>query len=876
MRRPVAGAEFPRRFGERYVLLKELGQGGMGQVFLAMAGQAGVERVCAMKILRDLAGDRDADEMGRRFLDEAKIVTRLSHENLVYVFDFGLVRSRGYLAMEYVAGKTLTETWNRCAARGVAFPFGVSLLLVSELTAGLGYAHRLGGLDLVHRDVSPSNVMLSYTGGVKLIDFGLAKWKSKLAETATGINWGKLSYMSPEQHQGRPVGHQSDLFSAGVILWELLTGRQLFPSGKDRPMAPDIQRPSAVNPTIPPALDEVIMRALAPEPALRFASGEEMSAAIAGHMPRETSKPQVAAFLRLLFEADEKGETLDQEELLVSARTLAAPTPISRAAVAGRPAPTALIPGGPLPEGASGDTDPLVGATLADRYYVRRRVGEGAMGRVYEGHHTGIGKRVAIKVPRNSERRKSELMQRFRLEASAASRIGHPNIADVTDCGTTPGGDFFFVMEFLDGVDLAKLVRRDGALPVERALLIALQICRALEAAHKAGIIHRDIKPSNVMVLRDRDEDLVKVLDFGVAKFLRVDVAGGPDKPAALDLTQADAAVGTPRYMAPEQMESGRNVDFRADIYGLGGALYFMLSGGHAPIEADSIENVWRKKISEDPTPLSKWRADAPPEVDDIVMRCLARDPARRPPSMEALKQDLLLALERARAAGSSIMPMRVPSSTVVVAPAHQADARRAKLMVAGAAAVGFALIAAAAGYSATRRGGSRFVSAPAAALADRASPPAAATLRAPPIAHEPLGVPPATTPPVATAAPTTPAVPVATTAALPAPVAVAPAPAPAAAPSAKDPAESRLLLDKARRAFQFGKFVEAQLLAEKALKSGAGARAHILLAQIRFATDDLEESIAAYDKALQLEPENGLARRGRDLVERRLADSQR
>jgi serine/threonine-protein kinase len=623
----------------------------MGHVFLGVTGDPGAQRVCALKIVRDLSRDRDPAELSARFLDEAKVVTKLTHDNLVYVFDFGVVQGQGYLAMEYVEGKTLTEVWNRCALRGVGFPIGLSLFAAAELCAGLGYAHRTGDLRLVHRDVSPSNVMMSYNGAIKLIDFGLAKWRSKVAETQTGVNWGKVSYMSPEQYLGRPIDHRSDLFSVGLILWELLTGRQLFPTPESRSTETDIPPPSRFNQHITPELDATVLRALQENPADRFESGEDMAAALLAHVPREAGKLALAEFVRTLFETDVRSEAAERDTLVAGATAL--------------PARPTTVPG-PGHTAVSGETsrDPLLGTVLTDRYFVRRLVGEGAMGRVYEGHHTGIGKRVAIKIPRHGERRKNELLQRFRLEAQAASQIRHPNIADVTDCGSTPDGRFFFVMEFIDGIDIGQLVRREGALPIERALLIAVQICRALEAAHKAGIIHRDLKPSNVMLLRDRDQevgDLIKVLDFGVAKFLRSDA--GPDRG---DLTRVDAAVGTPKYMAPEQIERGQDIDFRVDTYGVGGLLYFMLSGGHAPVEGDTVEDIWRRKVTDEATPISQWRSDLPPAVESIVMRALARTPASRPESMEGLRRDLLTSVEALRAVGSSVLP-RMASSTSIV-----------------------------------------------------------------------------------------------------------------------------------------------------------------------------------------------------------------
>ena len=642
---PQDPPRFPRRFGPRYVLLKELGRGGMGRVFMALTGQAGVERVCALKILRSFQAGQQAEEMTQRFLDEAKIVTKLSHENLVYVFDFGVQDRQGYLAMEYVQGKTFTEAWNRCAVKRTGFPTGVAIYLIGELVAALGYAHRLEGMNLVHRDISPSNLMLTYTGGVKLIDFGLAQWNDKVAQTAAGTNWGKVSYMSPEQYLGKPIDHRSDLFSAGIILWELLTGRQLFPATQSRQPNHKIPPPSSLNDALSAKLDQVLGKALALDPADRFASGEEMSAALFAEMPRDQGgKLAAAAFLSQLFDVEMRAELAEQRDLIQRAAELGGKVPPLEAS-----------------DSAASENDPLIGKVLGDRYYVRRRIGEGAMGRVYEGHHTGIGKRVAIKIPRHVERRKRELARRFQREALAPSQIGHPNVVDVTDCGTTEDGDFFFVMEFVDGVDLEALVKRDGPMAVERTLLVAVQICRALEAAHRAGIIHRDLKPSNVMLVRSSDEqgDLVKVLDFGVAKFLREE--------GAVNLTVPDAAVGTPRFMAPEQIGGGGVVDFRADIYAVGGLLYFMLSGGHCPIEGSNVQNVWQRKLTEDPAPLRPYRSDLPDDLDALVMQCLARDAARRPASADDLKRLLLAALEEARTISSTLAALRVPSSTALV-----------------------------------------------------------------------------------------------------------------------------------------------------------------------------------------------------------------
>ncbi len=643
----------------------------MGHVFMALTGQAGVERVCALKVLKEVRAGRDAEELTQRFLDEAKVVTKLSHENLVYVFDFGIHERQGYLAMEYVQGKSITETWNRCAARRDGFPIGLSIYYIAELVSALWYAANVDGLGLVHRDISPSNVMLTYTGGVKLIDFGLAKWKAKVVQTATGVQWGKTSYMSPEQYMGKPVDHRSDLFSAGVILWELLTGRQMFPPSESRLPNATVQPPSRFTRDVTPGLDAVVTRALSIQPADRFQSGEEMCAALMAEMPSERGgKMQAAKFVARLFEAEMRAEIAEQRELVERASRMDNPT-------SGEHSDPALV-SEPITDGETTpdpDPDGLVGKTLSDRYFVRRLVGEGAMGRVYEGHHTGIGKRVAIKIAHQVERRKSEVAKRFQREALAPAQIGHPNVADVTDCGTTPTGEFFFVMEFIDGVSLDAVIKRDGQLTIERALTIAAQICRALEAAHRAGIIHRDLKPSNVMLVRSQEqEELVKVLDFGVAKFLH-------DTGDGANLTLTDATVGTPKYMSPEQIRGGGKVDFRSDIYALGAILYTMLAGGRLPIEGATVDEIWQHKLTRDPYPLHEYRSDLPADLEELVLACLARDPAERPRSAMELKKNLLAHLEAARAMSDSIMGMKSPSQTEIIS--ERILKRRARMGIA-------------------------------------------------------------------------------------------------------------------------------------------------------------------------------------------------
>ena len=204
----------------------------MGALYLAAVGDRGLERLLAIKtVLPHLA---DAEYIAR-FRDEAKIVVKLSHGNLIPVFDAGQVDGELFLAMDFVQGKDLRAMWNRCAKKAVAFPIDIAVYILKELCRGLHYAHSFGDIELVHRDISPPNVLVSYSGEVKLTDFGLAASTLKLEKTAPGIIYGKVAYMSPEQARGEKLDGRSDLYAAAIILWELLTGRQLFPPGEEQP-----------------------------------------------------------------------------------------------------------------------------------------------------------------------------------------------------------------------------------------------------------------------------------------------------------------------------------------------------------------------------------------------------------------------------------------------------------------------------------------------------------------------------------------------------------------------------------------------------------------------------------------------------------------
>ena len=283
--------------------------------------------------------------------------------------------------------------------------------------------------------------------------------------------------------------------------------------------------------------------------------------------------------------------------------------------------------------------DPLVGTTLAERYEIIRRIGEGGMGAVYEARHSIIGKRVAIKVLLDKFVENQELIARLLQEARLASSIGHQNIVDVTDFGTTRDGRAFVVMEFLEGESLSDLIMRDAPLPIERSLAIVKQVASALGAAHRKGIVHRDVKPENVYLVRRDDQDFVKVVDFGVSKAVRTREETGSDWQR---LTRTGAVLGTPLFMSPEQASGNEDIDERADLWAAALILYECLTG-ELPFRGSNYLGVISQILNKDAQPPSALRPELgiPNAVDRVVMHGLEKDRTRRYQHMAEFERDM-------------------------------------------------------------------------------------------------------------------------------------------------------------------------------------------------------------------------------------------
>ena len=269
---------------------------------------------------------------------------------------------------------------------------------------------------------------------------------------------------------------------------------------------------------------------------------------------------------------------------------------------------------------------------LATRYLLERRLGRGAMGQVYLAADKKFStRRVAVKTVRqdilsSDNLAEGEAIARFEREAQAAASIQHPNTVSVTDFGESSDGIFYLVMEYVEGETLHKLLRREGTLPVKRAVHLLRQIADGVDAAHSLGILHRDLKPANIFIMqKGKGDGFVKVGDFGLAKIVNQTVTDISSN----DTPSSRGIIGTPEYMAPEQMQPEMGVDARADLYALGTIAYLML-GGKTPFTGDLMQLIMQK-IMHKATPLSSLRTDIPKDVERVVMNSLEIDPNDRP-----------------------------------------------------------------------------------------------------------------------------------------------------------------------------------------------------------------------------------------------------
>lgn len=268
----------------KYILLDKLAVGGMAELYRAMiTGVQGFEKLIAIKkILPHLATE---EELVRSFIDEAKLAALLHHQNVVQIYDFGSLGDTYYIAMEYLLGKDCRITYGKAKEKNLPLDLQLALLIVSRVCAGLDYAHKLKDfqgkpLNIIHRDISPQNILITYEGDVKIVDFGIAKAASQTSMTQMGMIKGKIAYMSPEQASGKAIDHRSDIFSCGIILYEMVTGKRMFSGDTMHILAKvregEFVKPEELQQDLPQKLLQVLYRALEKEPNNRYQTCGDM------------------------------------------------------------------------------------------------------------------------------------------------------------------------------------------------------------------------------------------------------------------------------------------------------------------------------------------------------------------------------------------------------------------------------------------------------------------------------------------------------------------------------------------------------------------------------------------------------------------------
>ncbi|OYV97485.1 MAG: hypothetical protein B7Z62_05930, partial [Deltaproteobacteria bacterium 37-65-8] len=310
----------PTRFG-KYLLLEKLATGGMAQLYRAkIIGVEGFEKFIAIKqILPHLAHE---EELITSFIDEAKLAALLNHQNIVQIYDFGSMENSYFITMEFLFGKDLRAVNAKAREKGTPVSLENALYLISKVCAGLDYAHKLKdfqgkSLNIIHRDISPQNVFLTYEGDVKIVDFGIAKAASQSTITQVGMIKGKVAYMSPEQAAGKVIDHRSDIFATGILLYELVAGRRMF-QGDDTLQILSKVREAEFTPLgtlkggLPEKLYDIVAKGLAKEPEDRYQSLADMQADIEECIFRLNLRPSgrsMAEYLKILFAEDIEAES---------------------------------------------------------------------------------------------------------------------------------------------------------------------------------------------------------------------------------------------------------------------------------------------------------------------------------------------------------------------------------------------------------------------------------------------------------------------------------------------------------------------------------------------------------------------------------------
>lgn len=493
------------------------------------------------------------DSPGRAwFLRETETLAALDHPAIRHVYAAGFVGTFAYRTANWIDGESLAD-----ALRRGPRPMTTVLALVRDLLSAAEHAHARG---VIMRRITPTTLMLDTSGRGIVTDLRHANWC--LAHEQPEESTDAIAFAAPEVRAGEPGEPTSDVYTIGAILYHALTGQE---------PAPDPARivpPRTLRPTIPAAVERVLVRALLPSSRDRFLTATEML-----------------------------------EDFVTDAGTFQAPSA--------------------APQLAESGLEARLRRALGDDYELLEEIGTGGFGRVYRARDLALEREVALKVLHPSLTADLGVTERFRREAQLAARLRHINIVGIYDIGSRAGLQWY-TMELVPGQSLAQVVQKQGPLTLERTIRLLDESLSALQYAHSLGLVHRDIKPENVLLDAD---GRVRITDFGLALALRGEARFGG----------ATSRSGTPQFAAPEQL-LGERVDHRADLYSLAAVVYAVLLG-RAPFSGNTPEAILAQQTTESLPALVEKRGDVPDELEKVLRRALASDPARRYPSAQAFHE---------------------------------------------------------------------------------------------------------------------------------------------------------------------------------------------------------------------------------------------
>ena len=604
----------------KYKILDVLGSGAMATVYKGL--DEILDRVVAIKVLHT-----KESSMHERFAREMRVHAKLKHPNIVEALDCITSDGNTNFVMEYLEGATLQDVLK---SNGGPLKAEDLAYIINQITSAFAYAHRQG---VVHRDLKPANLVLIEKDDkvqVKIVDFGLAKVHDQMQKiTKTGQVVGSPMYMSPEQCMGENLDHLSDLYSLGIITYELATGDvpykftslvKIMHAHANPQVRPTPIYELDLDISLPMRLDKVIMQAIESDKNDRFKTMEQFGKAIG-----------------VWYQLVQQGAPDDKEPYK--------PPTFEKVK---EPAPPVKEPGlseiWQLPEMIATDNSggfsqlqikdlqikqAITGEIICERYEMMEVIGEGGLSVVYKAKNIETGLIAAAKTLKLIH---LDVSDRFLREIRIHTTMRHPNIVKALDHFQSESGQVFFIMELLDGVTLQNfLACKESADLATKCSLIG-QILDALEYAHDIDVIHRDLKPDNIMVVEQGGAFMAKVLDFGLAKI----------EDDLQKLTRTGVLLGTPAYMSPEHL-NGQPLDKRSDLYSLA-ILIFQILTGELPYKADSdIGYVEAHCSSKKPISLATLAPELPEvsKLESVLNKALSKVPNERHQSAEELKQEL-------------------------------------------------------------------------------------------------------------------------------------------------------------------------------------------------------------------------------------------